>query len=128
LAAGLGLLAGFVWWERRLAGRPGGGALVDLGMFRSRAFTWGVLLAALGILFTMPQFFQGVAGIDAQGSGVRLIPLIAGVVAGSVPADRVAARLGSKLTAALGFALVTAGMLAGATTTADSPAMFVAAW
>ncbi len=130
---GVVVLAAFVLWERRLAA-SGGEPLVDLALFRSPAFTWGVILAAagvlsmIGVLFTMPQFFQGVAGTDAQGSGLRLLPLIAGIVCGAVPADRIAARAGSKLTVAFGFLLVTAGMLAGATTSTESPARFLAAW
>ncbi len=131
LIAGVVVLAAFVVWERRL---PASRALVDLGMLASRSFSGGIVLAALGVLamvgvlFTMPQSFQGVAGPDAQGSGVRLIPLIAGIVLGAVPADRVAALAGPKITAALGFVILSAGMLAGAMTTVDSSAWYVAGW
>ena len=61
---------------------------------------WGVILIAvaiiamMGVLFTMPQYFQGVAGTDAMGSGLRLLPLVGGLVAGAIPADRVARSLG----------------------------------
>ena len=53
-----------------------------------RSFTWGVILAAIavlamiGVLFTMPQYFQGVLGTDAMGSGLRLLPLIGGLIVG----------------------------------------------
>lgn len=133
LVAGLAVLVGFVLWERRLA-RTRGRALVDLTVFASRSFTGGILLAALGVLamvgvlFTMPQYFQGVAGTDAQVSGIRLIPLIVGIVLGAVPADRVAALVGPRITAAIGFVILSAGMLAGATTRVDSSAWFVAGW
>ncbi|HEX9414621.1 MAG TPA: MFS transporter, partial [Ktedonobacterales bacterium] len=96
IAGGLVLLIGFFLWERSLGRRPGGQPLIDLSLFRSAAFTWGVILMAIlglamiGVIFTMPQFFQGVLGTDAMGSGVRLLPLIAGLVLGAVPADRVA--------------------------------------
>jgi ABC-type antimicrobial peptide transport system permease subunit len=46
------------------------------------------ILAMLGILFTMPQYFQGVLGTSAMGSGLRLLPLVAGLIAGAVPAWR----------------------------------------
>jgi MFS family permease len=84
LLAGLAVLVGFFLWERWLGVRPGGEPLVDLGLFRSASFTWGVILAMtgslamVGILFTMPQYFQGVLGADAMGSGLRLVPLMAG--------------------------------------------------
>ncbi len=134
MIAGLVVLVGFFLWERRLSLRPGGQPLVDLALFRSAAFTWGVILAAtgglamIGVLFTMPQFFQGVLGIDAMGSGVRLLPLIAGLVVGAVPADRIAHVVGAKITVALGFTLLAAGLLLGATTGVGSSGGFIAAW
>ncbi len=133
LIAGMLVLVGFVAWERRL-GRRGGQPLVDLGLFRSDSFTWGVILAAMGILamigvlFTMPQYFQGVLGTTAMGSGLRLLPLIGGLVVGAVPADRIAARIGSKVTVAAGFALLATGLIVGAATGVASGEDFVAAW
>ena len=44
------------------------------------------ILAMLGILFTMPQYFQGVLGTTAMGSGLQLLPLVGGLVAGAFPA------------------------------------------
>src|ERR1700733_6324648 len=79
---------------RRLTRRPGGQPLLDLGLFRSSSFTCDMilvavpLLAMLGVLFTMPQHFQGVLGTDAIGSGLRLLPLIGGLVVGAALAPR----------------------------------------
>src|SRR5579859_6303634 len=79
IIAGVALLLGFFLWEYVLGKRPGGQPLIDLGLFRSTAFTWGVILAAtaglamIGVLFTLPQYFQGILGTDAMGSGVRLL-------------------------------------------------------
>jgi MFS transporter, DHA2 family, multidrug resistance protein len=134
MIAGLVVLVGFFLWERWLSRRPDGQPMVDLDLFRSASFTWGVILAAtailamIGVLFTMPQFFQGVLLTDAMGSGVRLLPLIAGLVVGGVPAYRVARVVGAKITVALGFALLAAGMLLGATTGVGSSNGFIAAW
>src|SRR5947207_10337304 len=117
IIAGLLVLGGFFLWEHRLSRRPGGQPLIDLALFRSASFTWGVVLAAtaglamIGVLFTLPQYFQGVQGTDAMGSGLRLLPLIGGLVAGAVPADRIARLVGVKITVALGFALLASGML-----------------
>ncbi|MEO7001263.1 MAG: MFS transporter [Ktedonobacterales bacterium] len=134
MAGGLLTLVGFFLWERWLTLRPQGRPLVDLSLFRSAAFTWGVILSAMGILaqigvlFTMPQYFQGVLGIDATGSGVRLLPLIGGLVVGAVPADRIARLVGAKITVALGFALLAVGLAIGATTGVASGDLFIAGW
>jgi MFS family permease len=85
-------------------------------------------MALIGLVFTIPQYSQGVVGLDPQGSGIRLLPIILGLVAGAVPADRIAARVGAKATVAAGFAIIVAGLLIGATTAVDSAWWFVAAW
>jgi Na+/melibiose symporter-like transporter len=131
---GAALLLGFYLWERRLTNRPGGRPLVDLALFRSASYTWGVTLAAvcllamIGVIFSMPQYFQAIQGTDAMGSGLRLLPLIGGLVAGAVPADRVVRRIGAKFAAAAGFAILALALLVGATTGVDSSAGFVAVW
>ncbi len=134
MIAGLAILVGFFLWERRLARRPGGQPLVDLNLFRSAAFTWGVILAAvsvlsmIGVLFTMPQYFQAVWGTDAMGSGLRLLPLIGGLILGALPAEQLAKTIGVKLTATLGFALLATGLVMGSTTATGSSEVFVAGW
>jgi DHA2 family multidrug resistance protein-like MFS transporter len=127
-------LAGFVFWEAWLTARPNGEPLVDLGLFRSRSFSVGVLLAGAGIfgmfgvLFTLPQYLQAVMGLDAQGAGLRFLPAIAGLVLGAVPADRVAARIGAKFTVAVGFAILAVGMLIGSAMTVSSGDGYIAAF
>ena len=134
MASGVIVLVGFVLWERRLTSMPGGQPLIDLSLFRSRSFSWGVILTAFGVfglfgaLFALPQYFQAIMGVDPQGSGIRLLPVVAGLIVGAVPADRLAARLGTRLTVAFGFAVAAAALLAGATTTAMSSDTFLAAW
>jgi DHA2 family multidrug resistance protein-like MFS transporter len=134
IIAGLAVLAGFFAWEHRLGARPGGQPLIDLALFRSRSYRWGVILLAvailpmIGVLFTMPQYFQGVTGTDAMGSGVRLLPLIGGLVAGAIPADRIARALGAKVTVAVGFVALGAGLALGSRTTLGAGGGFVAAW
>jgi DHA2 family multidrug resistance protein-like MFS transporter len=128
------LLAAFVLWEARLTAQPGGKPLIDLALFRSPAFSWGIVLAGFavfglfGALFGLPQYFQAVLGTDAQGSGLRLLPLIGGMVVGAVPADRISARIGPKLTAALGFVILAIGAAVGGTMSAGTGDGFIAAW
>ena len=134
MIAGIASLVGFFIWERRLTRKPGGQPLVDLTLFSSASFTWGVILAALailamiGVLFTMPQYFQGVLGMEPIGSGLRLLPLIGGLVVGAVPADRVVRIVGAKVAVAAGFVLLAAALATGATTTIGSSGFYVGAW
>jgi DHA2 family multidrug resistance protein-like MFS transporter len=87
-----------------------------------------VSFAMFGVLFTMPQYFQAILGADALGTGLRLLPLIGGLLAGAQVAGRLAPLIGAKATVTLGFALLAAGLLAGATTAAGSGYAFAASW
>lgn len=128
------LLAVFVAWEARLGRLPGGKPLVDITLFRSRSFGLGVILTGLavfglfGSLFTLPQYFQGVMGTDSQGSGVRLLALIVGMVAGAVPADRIANGIGRRFTIAGGFLVLAVGMGWGSLMVVGSGDPMIAGW
>ncbi len=134
LTIGVIALVAFFAWERYLTARPGGRPLIDLSLFSSRGFTWGVILAAFGVLtltgviFTLPQYSQGVLGLDPQASGFRLLPVIVGLVLGAVPADRIAAKIGAKLVVVVGYGITTIGLLVGATTSLGSSDWFVMSW
>jgi len=134
MVGGVALLVGFFAWERWLTRQPGGQPLIDLTLFGSASFTWGVILAMfpilamLGILFTMPQYSQGVLGTNAMGSGLRLLPLVAGLMVGAVPAAKVVHRVGAKITVAAGFGLLAVGLFLGSTMSVGSSGLFVAAW
>src|SRR5215813_4209160 len=107
IAAGVAVLAILVAWERWLTGRNRagnggslrGGAirpLIELRLFRSAGFTWGTTLSTLvsfamfGIFFAMPLYFQEVRGVNAMGSGLRLLPMIGGMVIGMIGSTRLA--------------------------------------
>jgi DHA2 family multidrug resistance protein-like MFS transporter len=130
MLGGAALLVVFAVWERA-AGRR---ALVELSLFASARFTWGTIIAGLGIfaffglLFATPQYFQAVLGTDAMGSGVRLLPLLGGMMVGAGLADRVAARLGSKITVTAGFVILGAGLVLATATTATSGYGLAATW
>jgi MFS transporter, DHA2 family, multidrug resistance protein len=63
-----------------------------------------------------------------MGSGLRFLPLMAGLAVGAVPADRIAARIGARNAVAVGFAVLAAGLLGGAMTGVSSGEGFLAAW
>jgi MFS transporter, DHA2 family, multidrug resistance protein len=153
IAAGAAVLGVFVAFQRRLtaAERAGTGRvrpLIELGLFRSAGFTWGTLLATLvsfamfGIFFAMPQYFQEVQGTNAMGSGLRLLPLIGGMVVGMIGGTRLAAPrraipsgqppraplAGAKSLVAVGFTIMTAALVVGAMTKVTSGTGFAAGW
>ena len=80
-------------WERRYP-YP----MIDLGLFRRPRFLWGTVAATIGtfglfgLLFTVPQYLQAVQGQDAFATGLRLLPMMGGLVLGAGGADRIVAR------------------------------------
>ena len=143
--AGLAVLASFVAWERR-AGRHGQ-PLVQLELFRSASFTWGTILttfvsfAMFGILFAMPQYFQEVRGLDSFATGLRMLPMIGGMVIGMIGGTRLQTPpkgpggapagdppAGPKILVAAGFVVMATGLAVGATTSAASGSAFTATW
>ncbi len=133
-SAGLAVLAVFVLWEHRLGSRPGLQPLVDLSLFRSRSFSWGVICTSFGVfglfgvMFTLPQYFQAIMGVDAQGSGFRLLPVVGGMLVGLLLFFALADRLGAKISVAIGFGIVVVGTMVGATMTTTSGDPLIAAW
>jgi EmrB/QacA subfamily drug resistance transporter len=129
LAGGVAFLVAFVLWQRR-ARYP----MIDLGLFRNARFLWGSVAATLasfalfGLLFVFPQYLQVVRGNDAFGTGVRLIPLMAGLIVAARLAERLVVRLGNTVPLALGMAVIAAGLAWGATTGRGSGYGEVAGW
>ncbi|WP_240041004.1 DHA2 family efflux MFS transporter permease subunit [Paenibacillus ginsengarvi] len=129
LGAGVLALALFVLWQRRIAH-----SLIDLSLFRSARFTWGTILATavsfaiFGLLFAMPQYFQAVLGADTLGTGLRLLPLIGGLIVGAKAAQGLIPKSGAKAIAAAGFAVLAVALAAGAMTGSGSGYGFAALW
>ena len=145
MTAGAAVLASFVLWERRVFRRPGGQPLVQLTLFESAGFTWGTILSTLvsfalfGILFAMPLYFRDVRGLDSLGAGVRLLPMIGGMVIGMIAGTRLQSpvkapdgtsrpRAGAKGLVTAGFAVMAAALASGAFTSIHSGTGFGAAW
>jgi Na+/melibiose symporter-like transporter len=63
-----------------------------------------------------------------MGSGLRLLPLIGGLVVGAPAADLLVRRVGAKLGAASGFVLLAVGLYMGSRTGVGSSDAFVAGW
>ncbi|MFG2128577.1 MFS transporter [Streptomyces sp. NPDC048751] len=129
LTAAAGLLTGFVLRERRTE-HP----IVDLRLFTDRRFLWGTLIAVfvnfavMGILFVVPQYLEAVLGNDSFGTGIRVLPLIGGLMAAATASEAVVPRLGARTVVPLGLLLLAAGSLLGATTNTSDGYGFTALW
>jgi EmrB/QacA subfamily drug resistance transporter len=94
-AAGVALLLAFVWQERRAA-EP----IIPLELFRSSVFRvasgigFAIGLAMFGAIVFIPLFLQLVYGVSPTSSGLRMLPLMAGLLTASVTSGRLISRLG----------------------------------
>lgn len=128
---GLVVLAAFAAWERRLVGAA---ALMDMSLWQLPAFRWGVgclmLATLLGLvaMFTMPQYFSAVLEVDALGCGLRLLPLLVGIMIGIAAAVAVSRRIGYKATTLAGLACIAVGGLLAVRTGVDTGYGWVAGW
>ncbi len=127
--AGAALLAAFTAWERT-CDHP----LVDLRLFRDAGFAWGTVHATIanfalfGLLFAVPQYFQSVGGSTPLGTGLRLLPMIGGMIVATQFGGRFARRYGPRALITAGFVLAAAALAAAATTSVDTGYGFAAAW
>jgi Na+/melibiose symporter-like transporter len=129
MAGGVVLVALFVAWQRRTT-HP----LADLALFSSREFTWGTALPTVanfcmfGLLFALPQYYQAVDGADSLQTGLRLLPMIGGLLVGVRLMDRIGRNLTPKVIIAVGYVAVAVGLGLGATTSPHSGYGFIATW
>ena len=109
------------WWCWS-GSRSGNGAVQPitrrLTVHRKPGFRWGTVFVTLvnfamfGLFFTVPQYYQAVLGVDALGSGIRLLPLIGGLIVGARSGDMLLRKAGAR--SALGGRLRAAGARTGA--------------
>jgi EmrB/QacA subfamily drug resistance transporter len=122
LALALPVLAATVAWERRLT-RTGGDPLLNLSLFRDRAFSAGLLLnfAALfffgSFMFVLTLLLQSGLGLSPLHAGIVNLPLALTFIAMTLLGPRVAARLGPR-SITLGAVAAIAGALVLALTAA----------
>ncbi|MET0133950.1 MAG: MDR family MFS transporter [Kibdelosporangium sp.] len=123
----------FVLVEQRAA-EP----MLPMRLFRSRVFTVSGILsfvvgfAMLGGVTFLPTYLQYVQGESATGSGLRMLPLVAGLLVASITTGTVIGRTGRyRIFPIIGSALIAAGLLllslmdAGTTVLAGSGYMIV---
>ncbi|MBT2411273.1 MFS transporter [Streptomyces sp. ISL-12] len=112
---GLGILVGFVGWERRVSARDGD-PLLDPRLFTAtRGYATGASLATLyfvgfsGVWLVFALFFQNGLGYSPLGSGLAVTPFAAGSAGAAAVAGRLVGRFGRLLTVC-GLVAVMAGL------------------
>jgi MFS transporter, DHA2 family, multidrug resistance protein len=106
------VLTAFITWDLR---QPS--PFVDLRNFRNRGFTWATMafvvtgFGLFGVMFILTPYIQIVLGNDAQATGIRLLPLIGGVIVGAGLGNVLAARLGPRVGISAGLALTAAALV-----------------
>src|SRR5213595_72909 len=110
--AGVVLLAAFVWWEGR-AREP----IIPLTLFRSRVFSvanamgFTIGMAMFGAIIFIPLFLQLVYGATPTSSGLRILPLMAGLLTAAIASGRAISRIGRyKVFPIAGTATLVVGM------------------
>ncbi|GAB7104083.1 DHA2 family efflux MFS transporter permease subunit [Streptomyces phaeofaciens JCM 4814] len=128
-AAAVVLIAGLVLRERRMP-RP----MLDMGLLAHRGFLFNTLAATLvmfvlsGLMFVLPPYLQAVLGHDSLGTGVRLLPLMGGLIVAARGAQPVVARFGARAVVSAGLVVLAFAALLGSRTTVDSGYGFTALW
>jgi EmrB/QacA subfamily drug resistance transporter len=110
--AGVALLVVFCWWETKAA-EP----ILPLTLFRSRVFSvasamgFAIGMAMFGAIIFIPLFLQLVYGASPTSSGLRMLPLMAGLLAASILSGRAISRMGRyRVFPIAGTAILVAGM------------------
>ena len=122
--AGLAMLVGFVWQESR-ASEP----IIPLSLFRSGTFRLAsamgfmIGMAMFGAIIYLPLFLQLVYAASPTSSGLRMIPLMAGLLAAAVLSGRAITRWGRyKVYPVVGTAILVLGMFLLSRLTVESDA------
>ncbi|MER5470228.1 MFS transporter [Streptomyces sp. NPDC002685] len=128
-AASVVLIALLVVRERR-SPRP----MLDLSLLAQRGFLLNTLAATLvmfvlsGLMFVLPQYLQAVLGHDALGTGVRMLPMMGGLLVASRGAQPLVARFGSRAVISAGLVVLAFAAFLGSRTTADDGYGVTALW
>ena len=110
---GLALLAVFVWQENR-ALEP----IIPLSLFRSRVFNvasamgFTIGMAMFGAIVYIPVYLQLVYGASPTSSGLRMLPLMGGLLVAAIASGRAISAIGRyKVFPVVGTAVLVVGML-----------------
>ncbi len=121
LAAGLVFMVWFIIVERRSRS-----PVVDLGLFKGRGFSFGILAAILqffGLSFTfylMPTLLQDGRGFSATQTAMMMMPLSLMMLLWAPISGRLSDRFGSRPLTTAGMVIVCTGLILLSRTSADT--------
>ncbi len=123
LLAGFVLVALFIYWESK-AKEP----ILPLELFKNHTFTLTSVLGAVigagmfGAIVMLPLYLQVVKGASATEAGLKLIPLMLGIVSTSIFSGKAITKTGKyKKFPVMGTTLMTVGILLMVTLTRETP-------
>ncbi|MYW64803.1 DHA2 family efflux MFS transporter permease subunit [Streptomyces sp. SID8379] len=133
-AAAVALIGALVLRERR-GERP----MLDLTLLGNRTFLSNTLAATLGmfvlsgLMFLLPQYLQAVLGTDPLGTdplgtGVRMIPMMGGMLVAAKLAQPLVVKFGARSVIVVALVVLAFAAFLGARTTVDSGYGFTALW
>ncbi|QUI33580.1 MFS transporter [Streptomyces alfalfae] len=123
------LLTALVLRERRMT-RP----MLDLALLRDRGFCLHTLAATLvmfvlsGLMFVLPPYLQAVEGNDAFGAGMRILPMMGGLIVAAKGAEPVVRRFGARAVISGGLVVLAFAAILGSRTDLHSGYGFTALW
>ncbi|WP_107059297.1 MFS transporter [Streptomyces sp. NRRL F-5126] len=129
LAAGVAFIAVLVLRGRRQQ-RP----LLDTALLRHRAFLLNAVAATLvmfvmsGLLFLLPGYLQTVLGNSTLGTGVRMLPLMGGLLIAARGSGPLVSRFGARGVIGGGLVVVAFATLLGSRTGVGDGYGFTALW
>ncbi|MFG2717353.1 MFS transporter [Streptomyces sp. NPDC048416] len=129
LGGGAVLIAALVVRERR-SPRP----MLDLTLLGHRPFLLNTLAATLvmfvlsGLLFVLPPYFQAVLGSDAFGTGLRLLPLMGGLLVAARGTPGLVVRFGARGVISAGLVVLAFAALLGSMIGVEDGYGYTALW
>ncbi|MFD5543341.1 DHA2 family efflux MFS transporter permease subunit, partial [Streptomyces sp. NPDC127079] len=123
------LIGTLVVRERRVE-RP----MLDMALLTRRGFLLNALAATLvmfvlsGLMFVLPPYLQAVLGNDAFGTGLRMLPMMGGLMVAARGAQPLVARFGARAVVSAGLVVLAFAALLGSRTGVHDGYGFTALW
>lgn len=107
LAVGVLGLAGFIWWQKRVAA-----PMLDLNLFKNKAFTISsltltlVFFAQMAIFFSLSQLMQSLMGYSPMVSSLLTLPLMIPMMLVAPQVPRIVQAIGARWTVVIGLSAI----------------------
>ena len=124
------VLVGALVLRERQVERP----MLDMELLTHRGFLLNASAATLvmfvlsGLMFVLPPYLQAVLGNDAFGTGLRMLPMMGGLIIAARAAQPLVERFGARAVVAAGLVVLAFAALLGSRTTVHDGYGFTALW